>query len=231
MNILKYFGRLLFVIITAPTSDLLVQLSNKATQSTLDYIEKNKLDSMLHFRTKDAIYKYVSNKISDGLILEFGVYTGGSVNKLAKLSPKRTIFGFDSFEGLPEDWSGHSVKSYFKINKLPKVRKNVTLLKGWFDDTLPEFVKKHDEKIALLHVDCDLYSSTKTIFDHLKNQITDGTIIIFDEYWNYPNWKEHEFKAFNEFLSKSEFTPEYLCCYPRGTVAVLIKSKNSENSV
>jgi hypothetical protein len=69
---------------------------------------------------------------------------------------------------------------------LPHVSSNVTLIKGWFDQTLPPFLEKHPAPVSFLHVDCDLYSSTKTIFDSLRTRFRPGTVIVFDEYFNYP---------------------------------------------
>jgi Macrocin-O-methyltransferase (TylF) len=119
------------------------------------------------------------------------------------LGPTRTIHGFDSFEGLPEDWFGKFRKGRFDTGgKLPKVRSNVKLHKGWFDETLPKFVAENDGPVAFLHVDCDLYSSTKTIFQYLGDRIVAGTIILFDEYFNYPGWQQHEHKAFQELVQE-----------------------------
>ena len=104
-------------------------------------------------------------RIKDGLHLEFGVYKGDSINHFAELSPDVTWYGFDSFEGLPEAWTLGAKAGAFSIGgNLPPVRGNVRLTKGFFEHTLPGFVAQHrGEKIALLHVDCDLYSSTVTI--------------------------------------------------------------------
>jgi hypothetical protein len=82
------------------------------------------------------------------------------------------------------------------------VRPNVTLHKGWFDQTLPDFVANHPGPIAFLHVDCDLYSSTKTIFQFLGDRIVPGTVILFDEYFNYPGWRDHEHRAFTELVEE-----------------------------
>ena len=114
-------------------------------------------------------------------------------------------------EGLPEDWFGMYRKGAFDTaGKLPRVRSNVTLHKGWFADTLPNFVKDHNEKIAFVHVDCDLYSSTKTIFEFLADTIGPGTVILFDEYFNYPGWREHEYKAFQEFVASRSLQYRYV---------------------
>lgn len=144
-----------------------------------------------------------------GLVLEFGVAGGRSINRLAKLFPQETVYGFDSFEGLPEAWRPDYQKSHF-AQALPAVRDNVQLVVGWFNETLPGFLDKHPGDVSLLHVDCDLYSSTKTIFKLLAPRIKPGTLIVFDEYFNYPGWREHEHKAFIEFLEETGLKHRYL---------------------
>jgi hypothetical protein len=139
-----------------------------------------------------------------GLVLEFGVWSGKSINMIADhVGRTRHVHGFDSFEGLPEDWFGQYTKGRFHTNgKLPEVLPNVQLHVGWFDKTLPAFVAEHRESIAFLHVDCDLYSSTKTIFDLLGDRLVPGSVILFDEYFNYPGWREHEHRAFQELVQE-----------------------------
>jgi len=67
----------------------------------------------------------------------------------------------------------------------------------------------------LLHIDCDLSSSTKTILDLLQDRIKDGAIIVFDEFFNYPGWEQHKYKAFHEFASIHGFSYEYVAAKPR----------------
>jgi hypothetical protein len=141
--------------------------------------------------------------------LEFGVATGRSINHIARLQPKRPIHGFDSFEGLPETWTSRFDRGHF-AQPTPTVKDNINLHVGWFNDTLPKFLTtniKVKTPIALLHIDGDLYSSAKTFLDFLQKHIVPGTIIMFDEYMNYPGWQHHEFKAWQE--NCKEFTREY----------------------
>jgi Macrocin-O-methyltransferase (TylF) len=147
---------------------------------------------------------------SDRLVCEFGVFQGSTVNHLATMTSKM-IFGFDSFEGLPEAWlSVGAKKGHFAVKKLPVVRKNVTLVKGWFDETLPAFLEQNQGMIGFLHIDCDLYSSTKIVFDLLKPRLAAGAVIVFDEYFNHPEWQQDEHKAFNEFLANTGLSCEYM---------------------
>jgi hypothetical protein len=146
----------------------------------------------------------LASMLGQGLILEFGVWSGKTINMIADyVGPSRQVHGFDSFEGLPEDWFGQFTKGRFHTQgKLPEVRSNVQLHVGWFDKTLPDFAAEHRENIAFLHVDCDLYSSTKTIFDLLGDRLVPGSVILFDEYFNYPGWREHEHRAFQELVQE-----------------------------
>jgi predicted O-methyltransferase YrrM len=148
----------------------------------------------------------------EGLILEFGVYTGKTINHIASMTPQK-VFGFDSFEGLPEDWRTDFPKGRFAA-ALPAVRDNVELVVGWFDATLPGFLARETNPISLLHVDCDLYSSTKTIFDLCRDRIRPGTVIVFDEYFNYVGWRRHEHKAFMEFIAETGLAFEYVGLAP-----------------
>ena len=166
-----------------------------------------------------------SSQIPGGLNMEFGVYKGDSINMLAKLAPDRTIWGFDSFEGLPEQWTIESKKGAFDVGgKLPKVRKNVSLVKGFYSDTLPKFsAENKTEAVSFLHVDCDLYSATREIFHFLGDRFRPGTVIVFDEYYNYPDWLWHEYKAWMEFVEERNVKFTYLAFIRIGTqVAVRI---------
>ena len=136
-----------------------------------------------------------------GLILEFGVASGRTIRHIAGLTG-RDIHGFDSFEGLPESWRTGFTRGAF-AQPLPSVPNHVSLHKGWFSDTLPPFMTTTNDPVALLHIDCDLYSSTAFVLNALADRIGAGTVIVFDEYLNYPGWKQHEHKAFQEFAVKT----------------------------
>lgn len=145
-----------------------------------------------------------SKRLPGGLHMEFGVYKGDSINMLAKLAPDRKFIGFDSFEGLPEMWTIESKRGAFDVGgKLPQVRKNVSLIKGFYSATLPKFILENTtETVAFVNVDCDLYSATKEIFAYLGDRFRVGTVIVFDEFYNYPDWLWHEYKAWMEFVEE-----------------------------
>lgn len=155
---------------------------------------------------------YVLSKVSNlGSFLEFGVYAGATINLIADMFSNETIWGFDSFEGLPEDWVTTDnklimPKGHFSVTNLPEVRNNVRLIKGWFDQSLPMWLENNTNNISFLHIDCDLYSSTKTVLNLLNPYIVRGTIISFDELYHFGNpkkytkWEQGEFKALKEWV-------------------------------
>lgn len=146
----------------------------------------------------------------NGLAIECGVYFGKSI-KLLATELRQPIYGFDSFEGLPEDWKENEPKgSYSTKGKLPPVPENVTLIKGWFEDTLPAFMAQQTTPISILHVDCDLYSSTKTVLESCRPALQAGSIIVFDDLLGYPGWEQHEWRAFIEFVTAHQIKFRFL---------------------
>ena len=145
----------------------------------------------------------------EGLVLEFGVYNGKSIRNIASIV-NTEVHGFDSFEGIPENWNDEPSGSYSANGELPVVPSNVTLHQGWFEDTLPKFIKENSGPIRFMNIDCDLYSSTKTIFDLLGLQVVPGTVIVFDEFIGYKSWKDDEFKAFQEAVDQYQWRYEIL---------------------
>jgi hypothetical protein len=168
---------------------------------------RKKLFDQFEYIDKDCLDKGIEALLEQGnkdnVILEFGVYQGNTIKRIADNLPDATIVGFDSFYGLPEKWKAHHPKGHFnKQGKIPdNIPDNVCIYKGLFYNTIPLFKRLigNNVKITLLHIDCDLYSSTKDVFDHLSDNIQKGTIIVFDELYNYDGWENHEFKAVYEF--------------------------------
>jgi len=140
----------------------------------------------------------------DGTVAEFGVYRGTSLTQIAKFFPDRVVHGFDSFVGLPAAWGSKAAGAFHVGGVPPQLRvTNVEFHVGWFADTVPEFAREHAGPFALAHLDADLYSSTKTVFDHLGHWFVPCTIAVFDEYFGFHGWQHHEHKAFEEFLART----------------------------
>jgi tetratricopeptide (TPR) repeat protein len=132
-----------------------------------------------------------------GHVAEFGVFNGRSLRHIAARYPG-TVHGFDSFRGLPEDWTPGVARGAFDRGGVaPSVPANVVLHTGDFAETLPAFAPTAGPA-RLWHVDCDLYSSTRTVFDALGDTLRVGSVVVFDDYLGYPDAKEHEFRAWAE---------------------------------
>ena len=147
----------------------------------------------------------------EGLVAEFGVYKGTSLTQIARAFPDLTVHGFDSFEGLPEAWGGTSKGAgAFDLGAQPPQLPvdNVEFHVGWFEDTVPVFAKEHDGPLAFAHLDADLYSSTRTVFDVLGDRFVAGTVVVFDEYFGYHGWQHHEHRAFHELLDERDLSFE-----------------------
>jgi hypothetical protein len=207
--------------------DLAVELQRQATTSSAQYIAANMrgVDSVTTNLDLLSLAAAAADFTNAPLVCELGVYSGLTINHLAKVTG-RPVYGFDSFQGLPERWRDGYPVGQFARDGMPVVEPNVNLIKGWFEDSLPLFCAKHAGNIGLLHVDCDLYSSTKTVFKVLEPRLVPGTVIVFDEYLNYPGWEQGEFLAFREFLASSGLTYTYLG-YNRRHEQVAVKLASS----
>ena len=136
-----------------------------------------------------------------GDIAEFGVFQGESLSWIARhATPDSRIFGFDSFDGLPECWDSLLPKGYF-ATKVPKfIQPNVALIIGIFERTIPKFLTEKEPNFSLVHIDCDLYSATAFILENVLDHVLPGGIIIFDEYYGFPGFQKYEYKAWHEAL-------------------------------
>src|SRR5262249_54269297 len=103
-----------------------------------------------------------------------------------------------------EAWAGFNLarSALSAGGKLPRVPRNVCLHKGRFSNTIASWREQISGPVAFVHIDCDLYSSTVDVLEGLRERLQPGTIIVFDEYFNYPNWERHEFRAWQEFVSR-----------------------------
>jgi len=197
----------------------------RALRRSVDYLEQNMSDAIGFDSQRELIEYSLSAVAIDGHYLEFGVFTGGTIRFIARRIGQRIIHGFDSFKGLPEAWSGFNLRrgAFDLGGRLPRVPKNVCLHQGYFEESLPLWLRDNPGQVAFIHLDCDLYSSTKTVLSLTAPQINSGTVVLFDEYFNYANWEQHQFKAFQEFVHEHDVKYLYLG-FARQQVAVRIES-------
>jgi len=188
--------------------DVNLELQLLARRDAARYIRRHMTAANVYADRWRLLRSAVGEACPAGLFLEFGVEKGASANFIARLisagGAPAVLHAFDSFEGLPESWDGtFETRGKFTVGgKMPKLPSNVEIHKGWFETTLPGFRHAHaGAAISLLHIDCDLYSSTRTVLDHVGDLLLPGSIVVFDEYLNYHGWQNHEFKAWQEFVA------------------------------
>ncbi|MBA3338679.1 MAG: class I SAM-dependent methyltransferase [Geodermatophilaceae bacterium] len=164
-------------------------------------------DTRPFFHPDDTLRHAVEQSPPAGLALEFGVASGRTLAVMAEIRGQRKVFGFDSFAGLPEQWRwGFDVGAF--SGNAPVVQ-GATICEGLFQDTLPGFLKKHPGQLAMAHIDSDLYSSAIYVLQQLRPRMVEGTVILFDEYYNYPGWREHEHRAWLDFVADTGLEFEY----------------------
>ena len=159
------------------------------------------------------------------LVLEFGVYKAGMINYQARKFPELNFVGFDSFEGLQEQWSGMAPEKTFDLGgRLPKVRQNVGLVKGWFAESGPRWKTENPASgiPLLVHVDCDTYAATVDVLEFCSDYVEHGLVIHFDDYFGFPDWRNAGFKALKEIAEKRRWRLTFLS-YGTKEVAVLVE--------
>lgn len=190
--------------------DVLKMASVIATYESARFYARHMTRARAFERRADLLTYALSLAPAEGLVLEFGVGAGTSIKVLAGATP-RAVHGFDSFQGLPDDWRQGFDAGAFRQATVPTgLGANVNLVAGLFADTLPCFLAAHAGTAAFVHVDCDLYASTRTVFEALGPRIAPGTVLVFDEYFNFPGWRDGEHKAFTEFLAARKLDADYI---------------------
>lgn len=171
--------------------------------------------------SRETDYKVLREVLSThdfdgGWAVEFGVFTGYSLGIIAAEMP---VIGFDSFNGLPEDWRDGFRTGKFAA-KMPSVPPNGMIIPGLFEETTPGFPFP---TLGLVHIDCDLYSSTVTALQAVFPYLGSESIIVFDEYRNYPGFEDHEMKAWTEFCEQNNVEAEEIAQFDQ-EAAFLITS-------
>ncbi len=152
--------------------------------------------------SRTALFDLIADTVegTNVLYLEFGVGKGGSMRYWSTRlsSPASELHGFDSFQGLPTDWLRERPAGHFSTGGRPPSIDDprITFHVGWFDETVPMFeMPPHDRLVVTL--DADLYGSTVTALNYLRDKIAPGTFLYFDEF----NHRADELRAFDEFLT------------------------------
>ncbi|AKD95581.1 hypothetical protein XU06_01305 [Rhodococcus erythropolis] len=191
--------------------DLAYAVDLEATASTAEFILEHLRVTDTFGHPHDTLRHALGLIEIPGMALEFGVTSGTTLRIVAEAFTERegTVAGFDVFSGLPETWRTGFPVGEFAQESIPEVP-GAQLVPGLFEDTLPSFLNDESGPVAFLHLDADLYSSTKTVLDLLGDRLVPGSIVVFDEFFNYPGWQQHEYRAWTEFVTRTGISFEYL---------------------
>ncbi len=162
---------------------------------------------------KEPLLRYACSLADhEGDVLEFGVGKGRTLRILCELFPDQPVYAFDSFEGLPTDWTHDRRQGRYETGGRPpdNLPDNAEVFVGMFADQLPRYLQRSSAEVRLIHLDCDLYESAREVLFGLAPRLVPGSVIVFDEYLNYPGWKQHEYKAFTEFTETFGKSFEYV---------------------
>ncbi|MBV8346179.1 MAG: class I SAM-dependent methyltransferase, partial [Mycolicibacterium sp.] len=193
-----------------PRRDIWYALDATAARESAAYALEHFPKAPWFWNPHDTLRFALGKVTVPGLALEFGVATGATLAIIAEaLSATHTVVGFDTFTGLPDTWRTGFPAGTFAQDKLPEVA-GAELVAGQFEDTLPEFLSGTDEQVAFLHIDSDLYSSAKTVLDLTGHRLASGAVVLFDEFFNFPGWQQHEFRAWTEFVARTGRGFDYL---------------------
>ena len=171
-------------------------------------ISMNDFPGKWDYQKRYEMYKYVIQQefLTEKIIyLEFGVAHGQSFRWFMEQNKhvESKFYGFDTFEGLPEDWGPFKKGTFSNANKKPELRDDRgKFYQGLFQQTLPDFLPELDKDARkVIMMDADLFSSTLYVLTMLAPFLQKDDIIFFDEFV-VPT---HEFKAFYEFTQAYYF--------------------------
>jgi O-methyltransferase len=208
-NLKRAFLLLRLHVIIGPFEKMFLNLANMSRLSRWAHQQKKQsgfndfFSYKFDYNKRFGLYQYLNeSEVKNEPIeyIEFGVANGSSFQWWVKnvSNPQSRFHGFDTFEGLPEDWGPFKAGDMSAGSKIPDIDDNrVTFYKGLFQQTLPGFMKSYNgNNRKVIHMDADLYTSTLYSLTTLAPILRKGDIILFDEYL-VPS---HEFLAFNNFI-------------------------------
>lgn len=181
------------------------------------FIEKAEHDLQAMQLPKPPLWHVAQDGVAldrpEGLWLEFGTGSGTTTRMLCEARKAGAVFTFDWFEGLPDKWGDRFQKGAFRFDPPTDLPDNGRIIAGLFEESLGPFLQEHPEKADLVHIDCDIYASTRTVLYQLTDRLVPGTVLVFDELLYYPGRENHEIKALYEWLCDTGRSFEWIGIY------------------
>jgi len=199
------FGR----ILDTALKDLRIAAQMQAASTSVDWLYAH-ADRVPAYRNRPELLEAVLPLIpANGDLAEFGVFKGAVTWFVRPRFPDRTYHAFDSWQGVPESMGLAVDKFGFSLDgRVPDLPPATTIHTGWFEDTLPKWRAQCDASIAFAYIDCDLYESVRTVLEAIADRLRPGSIVIFDDWFNFPNWQAHSFRAAHEWTERHGLTLE-----------------------
>ena len=221
-----------------------------STNFSIDRLHSSEIIHCKNKSKRSQRYSHLTHALKKvslpGHVMEFGVYQGLTLKIISNHFSNHTVWGFDSFEGLPETWVMKSDVNARRSQQPPGKfaldkqelqvllnqfsKRKVKLVPGWFNQTVVPWMNDNPGVVSFLHVDCDLYSSTLDILTLLNDRIVPGTVIVFDEMypWNdvesYDLWEQGEFRALDEWIRNHQrsFRTLYRSVHQQCSIEVIV---------
>jgi hypothetical protein len=186
--------------------DLTILGQIAAASSSVRWLHRHADDATLYERRTGVIDHALQNLAVGGDILEFGVFKGAVTRYIVPRAGDRQYHAFDSFRGVPKAMSLTVAQHSFNLDgSVPDLPQGVIVHDGWFSDTLPVYRRKYMAPVALAYIDCDLYESVETVLAKIQDRLVPGSILIFDDWYNFPNWERHSYRALKEAESRTKW--------------------------
>jgi tetratricopeptide (TPR) repeat protein len=187
---------------------LSTEIASDSTLRSISWLLSLPVIPHLEFNRWRVFDYAIGKSLRSRAFYEFGVWMGQSFRYLQPHYKK--AYGFDTFEGLPEDWHNVPSGTYSSFGKVPRVD-GAEFIVGAFSNSLPVFFDTKRPQAGLINFDADLYSSTLDALNHSKSVIDDASILVFDELIINENWEEDEYKALKEFCSSFGLKYHVMC--------------------
>ncbi len=195
----------------AALKDIRIAAQLSAAASSAEWLYANADRAPTYPRRPDLLEAVLPLVPAEGDFAEFGVFKGAVTWFLRPRFPDRAYHAFDSWQGVPEAMSLAVTKFGFDLGgAVPDLPADTTVHVGWFEDTVPNWRERFNSTLAFAYIDCDLYESVRTVLEGMADRLRHDSILVFDDWYNFPNWQAHSLRAANEWTERHGLSLEPL---------------------
>jgi hypothetical protein len=189
--------------------DIRIAAQFRAATSSAEWLHANADRAPAYARRPELLEAVIPQIPAQGDFAEFGVFKGAVTWFVRPRFPDRAYHAFDSWKGVPEAMSLAVSKFSFDLGgTVPDLPADTTVHAGWFEDTIPAWRARCAATVAFAYIDCDLYESVRTVLEGIADRVRPGSILVFDDWYNFPNWQAHSLRAVNEWSGRHRISLE-----------------------